>query len=173
MSRRSGKAPIDEAEQQRLRDEQQRLRDEAEVRRIEDRRLEIERQLQYASPPLANTPVASTPLANPPWTPFGLSGNPGITEDDLWRDLNVNISYEDMHHILNEDREWEERERAVRERAEREESTSDEDGGGGGGGGAGGEKDIPMPEIMIKMRRGRRSSSTGQLVDVKGKFDIN
>ena len=93
MSRRSGKAPIDEEEQQRLWDEQQRLRDEAEAKRIEDRRLEIERQpnppevLHYASPPLANTP-----LANPPWTPFGLSGNPEVTQDDLWRDLNVNIS---------------------------------------------------------------------------------
>ena len=56
MSRRSGKAPIDEAEQQRLRDEQQRLRDEEKARRIEDRRLEIEQQpnppevLQYVSP---------------------------------------------------------------------------------------------------------------------------
>ena len=111
MSRRSGKAPIDEEEQQRLWDEQQRLRDEAEAKRIEDRRLEIEREpnppeeLQYASPPLASTPVASTPLVAPPWTPFGFSGNPGVTQDDLWRDLNVNISYEDMHQILNEDRE--------------------------------------------------------------------
>ena len=37
MSRSGGKAPIYEAEQQRL-------RDEAEVRRIEARRLEIEQQ---------------------------------------------------------------------------------------------------------------------------------
>ena len=97
--------------------------DKVEARRIEERRLEIEREpnppevLQYASPPVASTPVASTPLAAPPWTPFGLSGNPGVTQDDLWRDLNVNISYENMHQILSEDRE---RERAERERAERE-----------------------------------------------------
>ena len=82
--------------------------------------------------------------------------------------MNVNISYDDMHQILNEEREREERERAERERSE---STSDDNGGGGGG--AGGEEDISVPEIMIKMRRGRRSSSTGQLVDVRGKFDIN
>ena len=143
MSRRTGKAPIDTEEQQRLRDEQQRLWDEAEARRIEERRLEIEREpnppevLQYASPPLASTPVASTPLTAPPWTPFGFGGNPGVTQDDLWRDLNVNISYEDMQHILNENR----------ERAEGEEGT--------GGGGAGGEGDIPVPAIMIKMRRGK------------------
>ena len=104
--------------------------------------------------------------------------------------MKVNISYEDMHQILNEDREREERERAERERAERErvereradreraerqERTNDDNGGdsGGGGGGAGAEENIPVPEIMIKMRRGRRSSSTGQLVDVRGKFDIN
>ena len=65
MSRRSGKAPIDEVEQQRLRDEQQ--RDEAEVRLIEERQLEIERQpnppevLQYASP-LLQTPLLPAPL---------------------------------------------------------------------------------------------------------------
>ena len=74
-----------------------------------------------------------------------------------------------MHQILNEDREREERERAERERAEREENTSDDNGGGG----AGGEENIQVPEIMIKMQRGRRSSSTGQLVDVRCKFDIN
>ena len=77
MSQRSGKAPIDEAEQQRL-------RDEAEPRHIEARRLEIEQQpnppemLQYASPPFS-----SPPLANVPWTTFGLSGNPEVTQDDL------------------------------------------------------------------------------------------
>ena len=85
MSRRTDKAPIDPEEDQRLRDEQQRLRDEAEARRIEERRLQIEQQptppevLQYASPPLASTPVANTLLANPPWTPFGLGSNPGVT----------------------------------------------------------------------------------------------
>ena len=156
MSRRTGKAPIDPEEDQRLRDEQQRLRDEAEARRIEERRLQIEQQptppevLQYASPP----PIVS-PLRAPPWTPFGFGGNPEVTQDDLWRDLNVQMSYEEMQDILNEDRE-----RAERERAEGEEGT--------GGGGAGGEWDIPVPEIMIKMPRGRKSSSTGQLVDVRG-----
>ena len=146
MSRRTGKAPIDPEEDQRLRDEQQRLRDEAEARRIEERRLQIEQQptppevLQYASPP----PIVS-PLRAPPWTPFGFGGNPEVTQDDLWRDLNVEISYEEMQDILNEDRE-----RAERERAE------------------GAEWDIPVPEIMIKMARGRKSSSTGQLVDVRG-----
>ena len=159
MSRRTGKAPIDPEEDQRLRDEQQRLRDEAEARRIEERRLQIEQQpnppevLQYASPP----PVVS-PLRAPPWTHFGFGGNPEVTQDDLWRDLNVEISYEEMQDILNEDRERAERERA--EGAEGDEGT--------GGGGAGGEWDIPVPEIMIKMARGRKSSSTGQLVDVRG-----
>lgn len=159
MSRRTGKAPIDPEEDQRLRDEQQRLRDEAEARRIEERRLQIEQQptppevLQYASPP----PIDS-PLRAPPWTPYGFGGNPEVTQDDLWRDLNVQMSYEEMQDILNEDRA--ERERAERERAEGEEGT--------GGGGAGGEFDIPVPQIMIKMSRGRKSSSTGQLVDVRG-----
>ena len=144
MSRRTGKAPIDP-------EEDQRLRDEAEARRIEERRLQIEQQptppevLQYASPP----PIVS-PLRAPPWTPYGFGGNPEVTQDDLWRDLNVQISYEEMQDILNEDR----------ERAEGEEGT--------GGGGAGGEWDIPVPQIMIKMSRGRKSSSTGQLVDVRG-----
>ena len=60
MSRRKGKAPIDPEQQQRLRDEQQRLWDEAEARRLEERRLEIEREpnpaevLQYVNPPLPN-----------------------------------------------------------------------------------------------------------------------
>ena len=149
MSRRTGKAPIDP-------EEDQRLRDEAEARRIEERRLQIEQQptppevLQYASPP----PIVS-PLQAPPWTPFGFGGNPEVTQDDLWRDLNVEISYEEMQDILNEDRE-----RAERERAEGAEGT--------GGGGAGGEWDIPVSEIMIKMPRGRKSSSTDQLVDVRG-----
>ena len=152
MSRRTGKAPIDPEEDQRLRDEQQRLRDEAEARRIEERRLQIEQQptppevLQYASPP----PIVS-PLRAPPWTPFGFGGNPEVTQDDLWRDLNVEISYEEMQDILNEDRERAERERA--EGAEGDEGT--------GGGGAGGEWDIPVPEIMIKMRRDRSRSRGG------------
>ena len=83
-----------------------------------------------------------SPLRAPPWTPFGFGGNPEVTQDDLWRDLNVQISYEEMQDILNEDRERAERERA--------------------------EWDIPVSEIMIKMSRGRKSSSTGQLVDVRG-----
>ena len=91
-----------------------------------------------------------SPLQAPPWTPFGFGGNPEVTQDDLWRDLNVHISYEEMQQILNEDR----------ERAEGEE--------GIGGGGAGGEGDIPVSEILIKMRRRRKSSSTGQLMDVRG-----
>ena len=72
MSRRAGKDHIDEAEQQRLRDEE-------EAARIEARRLEIEQQpnppevLQYASPPLP------TVL----WTPFGMGGDSGVTQDDL------------------------------------------------------------------------------------------
>ena len=45
--------------------------------------------------------------------------NPEVTQDDLWRDLKVNISYEDMHQILNEDREREERERGLRGRGRR------------------------------------------------------
>ena len=159
MSRRTGKAPIDPEEDQRLRDEQQRLRDEAEARCIAERQLQIEQQptppevLQYASPPLI-----VSPLRAPPWTPYGFGGNPEVTQDDLWRDLNVQMSYEEMQDILNEDRA--ERERAERERAEGEEGT--------GGGGAGGEWDIPVPQIMITMSRGRKSSSTGQLVDVRG-----
>ena len=151
MSRRTGKAPIDPEEDQRLRDEQQRLRDEAEARRIEERRLQIEQQptppevLQYASPP----PIVS-PLRAPPWTPFGFGGNPEVTQDDLWRDLNVQMSYEEMQDILNEDRE---RAESERERVER---------------------DIPVPEIMIKMSRGRKSSSTGQLwMSEVIEFDIN
>ena len=69
----------------------------------------------------------------------------------------VNINYDEMHQILNEEREGS--------------SGSDDDNGGGGGGG---QEDIPVPEVMIQMRRGRRSSSgAGQLVTVKGKFHIN
>ena len=136
MSRRNGKAPIDPAVQQRLLDEQQRLWDETEARRIEERRLEIERQpnppevLQYAS-----SPPIDSPLQAPPWTPYGFGGNPEVTQDDLWRDLNVQMSYEEMQDILNEDRA--ERERAERERAEGEEGT--------GSDGAGGEWDILVP----------------------------
>ena len=48
--------------------------------------------------------------------------------------MNVQISYEEMQDILNEDRE-----RAEREREEGEEGT--------GGGGAGGEWDIPVRKL--------------------------
>ena len=86
MSRRAGTDPIDEAEQQRRRDED-------EARSIEARRLEIKQQpnhpqvLQYVSPPIPNVP----------WTPFGLSGDPKVSQDDLWRVLgrDVDISYDD------------------------------------------------------------------------------
>ena len=147
MSRRDGKAPIDEAEQQRL-------REKAYARRIEARRIEIEQQpnppevLQYSSP-----------LDNILWTPFSLNGDPVVSQDDLWRVLgrDVEINYDDMHRIMNKDR---------------EESTSDDNAGSGGGGCD--EEDIVVPEILIKLQRGRRSSSgTGQLVNVTGKFDIN
>ena len=91
MSRRTGKAPIDPEEDQRLRDEQQRLRDEAEARRIEERRLQIEQQptppevLQYASPPPIDSPLRAPqrrsafspensadprPYKTPIWAPF-------------------------------------------------------------------------------------------------------
>ena len=94
MSRRAGKDPIDQVDQQRL-------RDEAEARRIEARRLEIEQQptppevLQYVSPPLPNVS----------WTPFGLNGDPEVSQDDLWRELgrDVQISYDDMNRVINEE----------------------------------------------------------------------
>ena len=149
MSRRDGKAPIDEAEQQRL-------REKADARRVEARRIEIEQKpnplevLQYSSP-----------LDNIPWTPFDLYGDPEVSQDDLWRVFgrDVDINYEDMHRIMNE---------------EREESTNDDNAGDGASDDAGGEEDIAVPEILIKLRRERRSSSgTGQLVNVRGKFDIN
>ena len=63
MSRRADKDPINEAEQQRQRDEE-------EARRIEARRLEIKQQpnppevLQYVSPYFPTLP----------WSPFGLVG---------------------------------------------------------------------------------------------------
>ena len=65
MSRRDGKDPIEEVEQQRRRDEE-------EVRRIEARRLETEQQpnplevLQYVSPSFPTVP----------WSPFGFGGGP-------------------------------------------------------------------------------------------------
>ena len=65
MSRRSGKDPIDEEEQQRLRNEE-------EARRIEALRKEKEQEpipqsvLQYAS----------SPLITVPWSPFGFGGDP-------------------------------------------------------------------------------------------------
>ena len=118
MSRRVGKDPIDQAEQQRL-------RNEAEARRIEARRLEIEQQptppevLQYVSPPLPNVS----------WTPFGLNGDPEVSQDDLWRELgrDVQISYDDMNRVINEE------EREEREEGEENSSSSDDEEGCGGG----------------------------------------
>ena len=83
MSRRTGKAPIDPKEQQRLRDEQQRLWDEAEARRIEERQLEIEREpnppevLQYASP-LLPAPLLRAPLS---WRHLGLLSGLVVTQE--------------------------------------------------------------------------------------------
>ena len=172
MSRRSGKDPIDEEEQQRLRNEE-------EARRIEALRKEKEQEpipqsvLQYVSPPLITVP----------WSPFGFGGDPGVTQDELWEDLgsDVNISYEEMNQFLNEEerQEWEERQER-QERQEREErqerdgsssSSSDGDGGGGGGGGGGGEEDddMPVPQVLIELKRGRRSTSgSGFVVNVRG-----
>ena len=68
MSRRGGKDPIDEEEQQRLRNEE-------EARRIEALRKEKEQEpipqsvLQYVS----------SPLITVPWSPFGFGGDPGVT----------------------------------------------------------------------------------------------
>ena len=147
MSRRAGKDPIDEAEQLRRRDEE-------EARRIEARRLEIEQQpnppevLQYVSPSFPTVP----------WSPFGFGGDPGVSQDDLWRELgsDVHINYDDMNRILNEE-----------EREESSSSSDDDDGNGGGGGG--GEEDIPVPQILIALKRGRRSTSgRGFVVNVRG-----
>ena len=153
MSRRSGKDPIDEEEQQRLRNEE-------EARRIEALRKEKEQEpipqsvLQYVS----------SPLITLPWSPFGFGGDPGVTQDELWEDLgsDVNISYEEMNQFLNEE-----------ERQEREgssSSSSDGDGGGGGVGGAGEEDDdMPVPQVLIELKRGRRSTSgSGYVVNVRG-----
>ena len=153
MSRYAGKDPIDEAEQQRLRDEE-------EARRIEARRLEIEQQpnppsvLQYFSPPLSHVP----------WSPFGLCGDPGVSQDDLWDDLGrgVHISYDEMHWFTNE----EDREKR-KDREEREESSSSSNNDNAGGGGE--EDDIPVPQVLISLKRGRRSTSgSGFVVNVRG-----
>lgn len=159
MSRRSGKDPIDEEEQQRLRNEE-------EARRIEALRKEKEQEpipqsvLQYVS----------SPLVTVPWSPFGFGGDPGVTQDELWEDLgsDVNISYEEMNQFLNEE---ERQERQEREGSSS--SSSDGDGGGGGGGGAGGageeDDDMPVPQVLIELKRGRRSTSgSGFVVNVRG-----
>ena len=94
MSRRGGKDPIDEEEQQRLRNEE-------EARRIEALRKEKEQEpipqsvLQYVS----------SPLCTVPYSPYGFGGDPGVTQDELWEDLgsDVNISYEEMNEFLNEE----------------------------------------------------------------------
>ena len=168
MSRRSGKDPIDEEEQQRLRNEE-------EARRIEALRKEKEQEpipqsvLQYVS----------SPLITVPWSPYGFGGDPGVTQDELWEDLgsDVNISYEEMNEFLNEEERQERQEREERqERQERQEregsssSSSDGDGGGGGGGGGGEEDDdMPVPQVLIELKRGRRSTSgSGFAVNVRG-----
>ena len=153
MSRRSGKDPIDEEEQQRLRNEE-------EARRIEALRKEKEQEpipqsvLQYVS----------SPLITVPWSPFGFGGDPGVTQDELWEDLgsDINISYEEMNQFLNE----EERQ----ERQEREGSSSSSSDDDGGGGGAGEEDDdMPVPQVLIELKRGRRSTSgSGFVVNVRG-----
>ena len=156
MSRRSGKDPIDEEEQQRLRNEE-------EARRIEALRKEKEQEpipqsvLQYAS----------SPLITVPWSPFGFGGDPGVTQDELWEDLgrDINISYEELNQFLNEE---ERQERQEREGSSS--SSSDGDGGGGGAGGAGEEDDdMPVPQVLIELKRGRRSTSgSGFAVNVRG-----
>ena len=105
--------------------------------------------LQYVSPPLPNVP----------WTPFGLSEDPEVSQDDLWRDLgrDVEITFDDMHQYMNEER-------------EESSSSSDDDNVGGGGGG---EEDIPVPQVLIAHKRGRRSTyGSVFVVNVRGKFDI-
>ena len=158
MSRRSGKDPIDEEEQQRLRNEE-------EARRIEALRKEKEQEpipqsvLQYVS----------SPLITVPWSPYGFGGDPGVTQDELWEDLgsDVNISYEEMNEFLNEE---ERQEREQRQEREGSSSSSSDGGGGGGAGGAGEEDDdMPVPQVLIELKRGRRSTSgSGFAVNVRG-----
>ena len=161
MSRRSGKDPIDEEEQQRLRNEE-------EARRIEALRKEKEQEpipqsvLQYVS----------SPLITVPWSPFGFGGDPGVTQDELWEDLgsDVNISYEEMNQFLNEEERQERHEREKRqEREGSSSSSSDGDGGGGGGGASEEDDDMPVPQVLIELKRGRRSTSgSGYVVNVRG-----
>ena len=159
MSRRSGKEPIDEEEQQRLRNEE-------EARRIEALRKEKEQEpipqsvLQYVS----------SPLCTVPYSPFGFGVDPGVTQDELWEDLgsDVNISYEEMNEFLNEEERQEREERQEKEGSSS--SSSDGDGGGGGVGYAGEEDgDMPVPQVLIALKRGRRSTSgSGYVVNVRG-----
>ena len=154
MSRRSGKDPIDEEEQQRLRNEE-------EARRIEALRKEKEQEpipqsvLQYVS----------SPLITVPWSPYGFGGDPGVTQDELWEDLgsDVNISYEEMNQFLNEEERQERQEREERDGS----SSSSSDGDGGGGGEE--DDDMPVPQVLIELKRGRRSTSgSGFVVNVRG-----
>ena len=159
MSRRGGKDPIEEEEQQRLRNEE-------EARRIEALRKEKE---QEPIPPSVLQYVSS-PLITVPWSPFGFGGDPGVTQDELWEDLgsDVNISYEEMNQFLNEEEMQEREERQEREGSSS--SSSDGDGGGGGAGSAGEEDDdMPVPQVLIELKRGRRSTSgSGYVVNVRG-----
>ena len=95
-------------------------------------------------------------------------GDPGVSQDDLWRELgsDVHINYDDMNRILNEE-EREEREEEREGRKESLSSSDDDDNNGGSGGG--GEEDIPVPQVLIALKRGRRSTSgSGFVVNVRG-----
>ena len=88
-----------------------------------------------------------------------MSGDPKVSQDDIWRELtrNVDINFDDMDRVLNE------------EEREESSSSSDDDNGGGGGG----EEDIPVPQVLIALKRGRRSTSGSEfVVNVRGKFDL-
>ena len=84
----------------------------------------------------------------------------------------VHINYDDMNQILNEEeREEREEEREGREeeREGREESSSSSDDDDDNNNGGGGEEDVPVPQVLIALKRGRRSTSgSGFVVNVRG-----
>ena len=89
---------------------------------------------------------------------FRLWWGPRSLTRRLWRDLgrDVHINYDDMNRILNE------------EEGEESSSSSDDDDNNGGSGGSG-EEDIPVPQVLIALKRGRRSTSgSGFVVNVRG-----